>query len=276
MRRLFLLVAIPSVALNVYLLNQESEQAKRLATKQRSEETLTQTLEQLKAKLIQTKERISLLSDENTRLARATANPPSLAPNLPDGQNPASNRATPQVTSSDPFVASILSIAENAGAINRAFHRAPEKEIPEMCFVKESTWLGIAQRYPTLNSGNGSDETMSEAMAAVREAAKNEFGSMAGKAVAKFKKSTGGNLPTDINQLKPYFDVPVSDAMLQRYQIGAGDSPIALSLKSAPKDKYDIVLTERAPVDRRFDSRYSLFIGGGIENISMHTSISDW
>ena len=263
MRRLFLLVAIPSVALNVYLLNQESEQAKQLATKQRSEETLTQTLEQLKAKLIQTKERISLLSDENTRLARATA-------------NPASNRATAQVTSSDPFVASILSMAENAGAINRAFQRAPEKEIPEMCFVKESTWLGIAQRYPTLNSGNGSDETMSEAMAAVREAAKNEFGSMAGKAVAKFKKSTGGNLPTDINQLKPYFDVPVSDAMLQRYQIGAGDSPIALSLKYAPADKYDIVLTERAPVDRRFDSRYALFIGGGIENISMHTSIRDW
>jgi len=64
--------------------------------------------------------------------------------------------------------------------------------------------------------------------------------------------------------------------MLQRYQIGAGDSPIALSLKYAPKDKYDIVLTERAPVDRRFDWRYSLFIGGGIENISMHTSISDW
>jgi hypothetical protein len=66
-------------------------------------------------------------------------------------------------------------------------------------------------------------------------------------------------MPTDVSQLKPYFDVPVEDAMLQRYQVlPPGDG-------SSLQDNW--VMSERVRVDPDYDRylykrKYGRSVGG--------------
>ena len=47
----------------------------------------------------------------------------------------------------------------------------------------------------------------------------DKFGNMAMKTLQKYIKANNEQFPTDVSQLQPYFDSPVDDAILQRYEI---------------------------------------------------------
>src|SRR5439155_15842601 len=83
---------------------------------------------------------------------------------------------------------------------------------------------------------------------------KNEFARMLQQALRGYAKANADQLPSDLSQLKPYFDKPVDDAMLARYSL----------LKTGKVgDVGDYLVAETAPpVDDEYDSVHKISING--------------
>jgi RNA polymerase sigma factor (sigma-70 family) len=140
----------------------------------------------------------------------------------------------------DPFTQSVLALTQRAGELNQHLQRMPDKKIPELQFLTESDWLAVAK-----DASLQSEADVRKALSELRNVAKHKFGTYALNAVDKFAAANNGQLPTDMSQLKPYFEVPVEDAMLQRYQVL--QTPGANGLR----DNWD--LKEKVRVDPDYD-----------------------
>jgi hypothetical protein len=156
--------------------------------------------------------------------------------------------------SDDPFTQSVLALTQRAGELNGHLQRMPEKKIPELQLLTENDWLSVAKEVSLQ-----SEADVRRALAELRNVAKHKFATYALQAVDKFIAANNGQMPTDVSQLKPYFDVPVEDAMLQRYQVlPPGDG-------SSLQDNW--VMSERVRVDPDYDRylykrKYGRSVGG--------------
>lgn len=91
------------------------------------------------------------------------------------------------------------------------------------------------------------------ALARSRQSVQLAFGDKMSAAMQKYLQANKGQIPTDLSQLQPYFDPPVSDEILQRWEI--------LPIKEVPSLKVsggDWIITQKAPVDDEYDSRVGL------------------
>jgi len=127
-----------------------------------------------------------------------------------------------------------------------------ELKIPEFQFLTEEDWLSMGDPGWPTNSEN--DVRMG--MAFLRAKAKSHFFPRVAVALNEYIAAHGGQLPNDILQLKPYFNSPVDDSVLERYKLlhtgKLSDFPESESL-----------LTERAPVDDEYDFISSAAAFGG-------------
>src|SRR6266496_4407894 len=122
----------------------------------------------------------------------------------------------------------------------------PSAKIPELQFVTEKDWLNAAR-------GNlETDADYRRALSTLRNTGEKEVAVMLKKALAKYMQSNNQQFPTDLGQLQPYFDSPVEDAILQRWQIAS-----AATLKNLGMGG-DVIITQKAPVDDVFDTRYGI------------------
>jgi hypothetical protein len=69
-------------------------------------------------------------------------------------------------------------------------------------------------------------------------------------------RANTGQFPTDLAQLQPYFTPPVDDAILQRWEITSPKTVPNLGVGG------DGIITQRAPVDDVFDSRFGVGSSG--------------
>jgi RNA polymerase sigma factor (sigma-70 family) len=151
-------------------------------------------------------------------------------------------RANESESTNDPVSAEAKRMLARVNQLKERLRQTPGAEIPEFQYLSTRDWLNAANR--DLNT----DKDYLRAMASLRDAAEGTFSSTALQpAVRKFEQTNPGQFPTDINQLKPYFDPPVDDAILQRWQV-APKSP----------DPHDDgpTITEIAAVDPGYDGRH--------------------
>jgi type II secretory pathway pseudopilin PulG len=90
------------------------------------------------------------------------------------------------------------------------------------------------------------EDNIRASLSSVRFRAKVHFGGMIKQALEEYIKAHGGEWPTELSQLKPYFPLPVDDFMLQRYQILAKGN-----LKDFLPD--EALIAEKTPVDNDHD-----------------------
>jgi hypothetical protein len=64
-------------------------------------------------------------------------------------------------------------------------------------------------------------------------------------------EQANGQFPTDITQLKPYFDPPVDDSILQRWEVAPKSTVPSLGVG-------DPIITQIAPVDADHDNRNAI------------------
>ncbi|MBP9900769.1 MAG: RNA polymerase sigma factor [Verrucomicrobia bacterium] len=123
----------------------------------------------------------------------------------------------------------------------------PEGNIPEFQFLYDRAWV---------DATSGKLETETDyrmALARLRQSVQLAFGDKMSAAMQKYLQANKGQIPTDLSQLQPYFDPPVSDEILQRWEI--------LPIKEVPSLKVsggDWIITQKAPVDDEYDSRVGL------------------
>lgn len=99
-----------------------------------------------------------------------------------------------------------------------------------------------------------SEEGIRKAMSEVRKDAKNDFAPDISGALKKFVDANNGQLPTDLAQLKPYFNDSVDDATLDQYKILRTGNVSNLS-------PGQWVITDKAAIDNEYD--YLWQIGPG-------------
>jgi hypothetical protein len=104
--------------------------------------------------------------------------------------------------------------AARAADLVQRVGQMPEPKIPEFQFLTPSDWLDIAK-----DASLDTDADVRNAVSMLGALAKDEFANLMKTALNGFVEAHKGELPTEISQLKPFFPVPVEDAVLQRYEL---------------------------------------------------------
>jgi hypothetical protein len=149
----------------------------------------------------------------------------------------------------DPFTVSVLGETTRAARLNQQLALAPEKRIPELQYLTLTDWLDAAS-----GADLESDAGVRKALSRLRRLAKNRLYPAWQRAFRSYLDNNGNQLPTDLAQLKPYFEAPVDDTILTRYQLLVTGNANALK-------PGDYILSERAPADQDYDERYEMGLG---------------
>jgi RNA polymerase sigma factor (sigma-70 family) len=167
--------------------------------------------------------------------------------------------------------ATTAGLSENLVLLKQWAQQMPERNIPEMSFLKEQAWREAAARLPD-NPGQ-TDALIRTSLSELRDQAKQAFSLMMGRALQKYAQTNSDQLPTDVTQLKPYFEPAVEDAVLQRYQMLKSGS-----VKDLPPN--ELVVGEKAPVDEQYDSLFQIGLNGnksqGIGALSGRSTGGTW
>jgi uncharacterized protein YfaQ (DUF2300 family) len=117
-------------------------------------------------------------------------------------------------------------------------------KIPEFRFLTEEDWLNAAK-------GNlNTEDDYRRAFAALRNASEHAFAPLLQAALRQYLQANQGQFPTDLSQVQPFFEAPVEDDLLQRWQIAPVEN-YAMNWETGSK----WVLTQKAAVDEVYDMR---------------------
>ena len=114
----------------------------------------------------------------------------------------------------DPSVQTALAWQAKKKKLQKAFDERPDQRISEMQLLTDNKWLDLVKDLKL-----DSEDDIRYAISFVRTSAKMLSAPIIQDALKKFIAANNGNLPDDVSQLKPFFDQPLDDAILQRYKI---------------------------------------------------------
>ena len=227
----------------IYEARQISALQIQLDTFRTERKPLTNQIQQLRhdcmeasATLAFQEEQNSLLRGSNSGLLRLRSEVTHLRE---DGQELAELKAANDQLENDP---ALLSWLERVKQLKKHSAETSGTNSWELQFVSQHQWLAAARNELK------SDEDYRRAMASLRNSGGIAFGKVCQLALRNYIRMNEGRFPNEMNQLKPYFDPPVDDALLQRYElrpakdfddVGPGDS----------------VIVTKAPVDKDYDAR---------------------
>jgi hypothetical protein len=98
--------------------------------------------------------------------------------------------------------------------LTKRIEQMPDAHLPEFAFLTPNDWLDIAK-----DASLETDMDVRAAAQMLAANAKNQFARLMKDALNKYIETNKGELPTEMNQLKPYFTTPPDDNLLQRYEL---------------------------------------------------------
>jgi RNA polymerase sigma factor (sigma-70 family) len=135
-------------------------------------------------------------------------------------------------------------------SLKQKLEQMPDKRIPELQFLTEKDWAMAAW-----DADLGTNDGVRKALSVLRERAIDRFLSeMMTPAFEKYLAANGGVLPADLLQLKPYFETPVADEMLQRYKL----------LQTGKPNPYEDLVRLVAHVDEEYDSHHRMSLNASM------------
>jgi RNA polymerase sigma factor (sigma-70 family) len=225
---------VAAAGTGVYEARQVSQLREQVQALQQQQAPLTEQIQQMQRERDDATNRLTSLVDENATLKRTPTELLKLR----------SEVTRLRADSNDPADTAAKGLLARVNKLKQRLQETPDARIPELQLLTEQDWLKAA-------SGNlETDADYRRALAALRSAAENRFGSMLQPALKRYAQANDGHFPTDLAQLQPSFDSPVDDAMLQRWNIVAA--------KTVPNVQVggDWIITQKAPVDDVFDTRF--------------------
>jgi hypothetical protein len=242
-----------AVGTGVYEARQASLSRSQVEILQQQQAPLVERVEQLARERDTAISKLAALESDHERLRRDTAELPRLRGEV--ARLRLVEKQSGQVNASaaggeDAFTQTVLDLTRRAGELNQQLERMPDKRIPELQFLTESDWLSVAK-----DASLQSEPEVRQALAKLRNVAKGKFGDYVTGALDKFIAATNGQLPADLSELKPYFEVPVEDAVLERWEA------VRHSDGSSPQDNWE--LREKAPADPDFEKPLQVRGWGG-------------
>ena len=222
----------------------EAQQASTLRTQVQAlhlqQAPLAEQIQQLQREHDAATNRLALSQQENAQLKQNTAELLKLRGEM------ALLKAAAVKSDNDSTKTAAQSWLSRVDQLKNRLTQDPAAKIPELQFVTEQDWL---------NAARGELHTEADyrrALSTLRSAGESKVGSLLKKALTGYMRSNSGQKPTDLGQLQPYFDSPLDDAVLQRWEIAPATTVKSLGLGG------DVIITQKAPVDDVFDTRYGI------------------
>ena len=244
-----------SVGVGIYQAKEAAKARAEVRALQQEQAPLAEQIQQLQKERADTTNRLHELLAENTRLKSNPNQNELLKLRGEVTRLKAATNDLPDATTKQ-WLNKIM-------ILKQSLKDMPDKAIPELQFLTEKDW-GNAAWGADLDSEDG----IRQALGKLREEAQNIFlNEMMKGAINKYLVAHDGLLPFDLFQLKPYFDFPVSDAMLQRYAL----------VQSGKPDRHEkLVETIGAPVDDEYDTYHDISLNGaggaGVNLVSQQVS----
>ena len=148
----------------------------------------------------------------------------------------------------DPTEKAAKTAAAKVKLLKEYLEQNPSRNIPELQFMTEKDWADAVW-----NNNLKTDDDNREALSKLRETAENVFlNEMMKSAFKKYLAANGDLLPSNLSQLIPFFDAPVTDEMLQRYQL----------LQTGKPDNSADLVKLIVYADTDYDSNHGMSING--------------
>ena len=145
----------------------------------------------------------------------------------------------------DPIVKKALRWKANVEKMKELFAEHPDQKVPEMKLLSDDYFFDLA-RDQDLESSNGIRKAFSD----IRMRAKNTFAYPLQLALQKYIEQNNGLLPEAVADLKPYFETPPDDAMLDQYTM--------LYTGSMSDVKGNFVIRDKQVVDPELDDAWEI------------------
>jgi RNA polymerase sigma factor (sigma-70 family) len=150
----------------------------------------------------------------------------------------------------DPTATAARSWLARVNQLKDRLQQTPAAKIPELQYLTDKDWLNVAKA--DLNT----DEDYRRALGDLRNTAESAFISSALQpALKQYAQANNGQFPTDLTQLQQYFNPPVDDSVLQRWEVTPKSTMPNVGVG-------DFIVTQVAPVDADYDNRYAVGLNG--------------
>jgi TolA-binding protein len=207
-----------------------------------------QTSDERHRELDQTATRLSALLQDNDRLRRAVEEVHMLrgqvAQLLSDSQELSRRQVQEVFGATESELRSWLSRTDK---LKGWLDQRPEAGIPELTLITERDWLDATREEIE------TEEDYRRAMGVLCELAKNRFAKQVQTAAAAWKEYNPSRVPQELSELNPFFDSPVSEAVLDGWSIGV----------YGKAGNWIITQTRPSPLD--YDTLHEIHIRGGAD-----------
>jgi hypothetical protein len=236
-----------AVGTGIYEARRASMLTESVQTLQQQQAPLTAQVGHLRRQRDDAVSKSAALQQENERLRQDTAELAKLRGEVARLRRDAQDLANLNtVISGDPTLSSAVSWKDRVSRLKERLEQSPGAKIPELQFVTEQDWLQAAR------GELETDADYQRALSTLRSTAENKVAQMMKKALTKYLRNNNKQFPSDLAQLQPYFDSPLEESILQRWQIAPAQTVKSLGLGG------DVIITQRAPVDDVFDTRFGV------------------
>ncbi len=236
-----------AVGTGIYQAHQASSLRNQVESFQQQQTPLNRQLRQLAADRDEALRQLAALRNVNEQLNRNSAELLKLRAEMTQLRDASQELAKLKATmDGDQTLSGAASWKARVNLLKQRLEQTPEAKIPELQFVTEKDWL---------NAAKGELETDTDyrrALSTLRSAGEDKVAGMLKLALAAYLRNNNKQLPTDLVQLQPYFDKPVDDTILQRWEIAPAETIKSLGMGG------DFIITQRAPVDDVFDMRIGI------------------
>ncbi|NOS71074.1 MAG: sigma-70 family RNA polymerase sigma factor [Verrucomicrobia bacterium] len=229
----------------IYEARQASNLRNQVETLQQQQMPLVDQLNLVNQALHVATNQIAGLREENEQLKRSAYELPKLRGDLTRLKNELQERSPASIN----FEAA--SWLGRANHLKEALDQKPDAKIPEMELLTTKDWLNVSQNLIE------TEDDYRRAFSKLRSHAENSFLSKVQGALTKFLESNKEEFPTDLSKLKPFFESPVSEAMLERYEVVP-----TTSLRLKPSEYGDWLIALKYPIDQEYDQRWYILTNG--------------
>jgi RNA polymerase sigma factor (sigma-70 family) len=228
-----------AVGTGLYEARRASALQEQMQTFQRQPAPATGQSDALRRQLDEASRQLADLQAQNEKLRRDAADIARLR-----GEVARLRENTPS-SNNDPTASAAKSWLARVSQLKDRLQQTPGAKIPEFQFLTETDWLNAAK------GDLDTEDDYRRALSGLRDAAESTFISTALKPALNQYAQVTGQFPTDISQLQPYFDPPVDDSILQRWEVAPQSAVPSIIVG-------DTLITQAAAVDADYDQRYAI------------------
>ncbi len=230
---------LAAVGTGIYEARQASTLRQQVRTLQQQQAPLVVQIEQLQCERDEATNRLAVLMAEVTRMKSDNLELLRLRGEVTRLRNELLGHSELKASTAGGTAESEeTSWLERVKLLKERYAQTTEAQFPEFHYLTDEDWLRAAK--PKLDT----EESYQAAFDNLRSYGEGGFMQAAEKALRKYLEDNNGQFPTELVQLKSYFESPAADALLGRYEIVPAKSvPQANMAGSAG----DWLITAKAP-----------------------------